>query len=712
MDPAAMPSPPELLAATPPRRSAIAAAFFGVAVVAAQLAGGGARADELARAPPPVFSFAGAYFGFDIGVGIPMHRPERLAAASGFTSSTYDLLPPGHSREAPAFGAHFGYNWQVGRWAYGLETEFGFLDGDKPASGLFPVPPAFADLGAGYFSLAHSPTAKYMASFRGRVGFACDRLLVYATAGVASGGARGPAVLKFDGADLATPFRAETSQSSRMKYVVGMGIERALTEEWSARVEYLFVSRSLNTQVFSDEDNRQFVWRRRKEDHLLRVGLDYRLGDDGAARRNDDAGAKPDEDAAEDERYSVHAQTTNIVQGHPRFKARYSGPASFNPHGETRGGSTTTGFFGLRLWDGAEAYINPEVIVGYGVNGAIGAGAYVNGSVARVGRAAPYMRFQRYFLRQTIGLGGESESVAPGPNQLAGTVASDRLTFTVGKFGVLDIFDDNRYAHDFNRTFLNFTISSLGAFDFAGDAWGYTYGAVAEWRQDWWTARAGLFQGTEIPNGLKIEPVLLRQFMPVAEFEARYSLFERPGKIRLLGFADRGYYSKASEVSDLALATGELPPDVGNLRRRSTKFGGGLNVEQELSPTLGFFLRASVTDGRFETVDYTDVDHSIAAGFSLSGQSWGRADDTIGVAGVANGLVPSRVRYFAMGGRSDHIGDGGLSYGWERALEAYYRCALSHGTEATLNYQFLDRPGYNKDRGPVSFFGLRLRAEF
>jgi high affinity Mn2+ porin len=65
-----------------------------------------------------------------------------------------------------------------------------------------------------------------------------------------------------------------------------------------------------------------------------------------------------------------------------------------------------------------------------------------------------------------------------------------------------------------------------------------------------------------------------------------------------------------------------------------------------------------------------------------------------------------------MGGRSDHIGDGGLSYGWERALEAYYRCALSHGTEATLNYQFLDRPGYNKDRGPVSFFGLRLRAEF
>jgi high affinity Mn2+ porin len=669
----------------------------------------GARAGEAERSPAS-FSWAGAYTGLNAGVGIPLQRGERLEAASGFAASSFDLLPVGHSREAPAFGAQFGYNWQIGRWVYGLETDFGFLDGDTPPTGAFLTPPAFGGLGANFFSLNYSPTAKYMASFRGRLGFAFDRTLVYATGGVASGGARGAAVLEFEGATLAAPFHAQASQSSRMKYVIGGGVEHALTEEWSARAEYFFVSRSLNSHIFSDEEFHQFVSRRRKEDHLLRLGLNYHFGD-AEAKRSDRAEGGPSENAGAPERYSVHAQTTNIVQSHPRFHARYSGPASFNAHGETRGGSTSTGFFGVRLWDGAEAYVNPEVIVGYGINGAIGAGAYVNGSVARVGHAAPYLRFQRYFLRQTIGLGGESEEVASGPNQMAGRIDADRLIFTIGKFGVLDIFDDNKYAHDFNRTFLNFTISSMGAFDFAADAWGYTNGAAAEWKQDWWTARVGVFQGTEIPNGLKIEPVLFRQFMSVAEFEARYALFDRPGKIRLLAYAQHGLYSKAQDVTDLALATG-TEPDVNNLRKRSTKFGGGVNLEQELTPSLGVFLRASVTDGRFETIDYTDVDHSLAAGLSLSGESWGRADDVIGLGATANGLIAPRVRYFQLGGRSDHIGDGGLSYGTEAALETYYRLALGHGAEATLNYQFMNNPAYNRDRGPVSFFGLRLRSEF
>jgi high affinity Mn2+ porin len=121
------------------------------------------------------------------------------------------------------------------------------------------------------------------------------------------------------------------------------------------------------------------------------------------------------------------------------------------------------------------------------------------------------MRFQRYFVKQTIGLGGGqeaentergnvSEQLESSENQLSQTVDVDRLSFTAGKFAVGDIFDANIYAHDPTRDFLNFSFNSMGSFDFASDAWGYSYGAAAEWKQSWWTLRAGVFQLPEYPG--------------------------------------------------------------------------------------------------------------------------------------------------------------------------------------------------------------------
>ena len=106
-----------------------------------------------------------------------------------------------------------------------------------------------------------------------------------------------------------------------------------------------------------------------------------------------------------------------------------------------------------------------------------GAAAYPNGAVAKLGAGAPYMRFQRYFLRQIIGLGGEreqendegsrNETLEATQNQLAGKVDKNRITITVGKFAVGDVFDDNVYAHDPTTGFLNFAFNTLGAFDYA-----------------------------------------------------------------------------------------------------------------------------------------------------------------------------------------------------------------------------------------------------
>jgi high affinity Mn2+ porin len=129
-------------------------------------------------------------------------------------------------------------------------------------------------------------------------------------------------------------------------------------------------------------------------------------------------------------------------------------------------------------------------------------------------------------------------------------------------------------------------------------------------------------------------------------------------------------------------------------------------------PHLGFFLRASIADGRFETVDYTDIDRSVAFGLVAGGSLWGRDDDEIGGGVAFSGLSGPRVNYFGLGGLSVYIGDGALSYGGEKNLETYYKVGFGKNLDATLDYQLLVNPAHNSARGPVNVFGLRLRAAF
>jgi high affinity Mn2+ porin len=297
-------------------------------------------------------------------------------------------------------------------------------------------------------------------------------------------------------------------------------------------------------------------------------------------------------------------------------------------------------------------------------------------------------------------------------NQLAGPIDRNRVILTLGKFSVGDVFDDNVYAHDPTTGFLNFAFNTMGAFDYAADAWGYTYGAALEWKQDWWTLRGGLFQLSKVPNGDDIEPVLGRQFMNVGEFEGRYQLLGQDGALKLLIYGDNGYLSKYDDVTALAYATGDFPPSIENLRRRRVKIGGGINLKQQIMPGLGFFMRASMFDGRIETVDYTDVQRQLSMGLVAHGDLWGRSKDEIGAAIAFGGLSGPMIRYFGSGGTSVYIGDGALSYGGEKANELYYKFGINDSFDVTFDYQLIVNPGHNSARGPVNVFGVRMRAGF
>jgi high affinity Mn2+ porin len=275
---------------------------------------------------------------------------------------------------------------------------------------------------------------------------------------------------------------------------------------------------------------------------------------------------------------------------------------------------------------------------------------------------------------------------------------------------VTDVFDNNKYAHDPRNDFMNWAIVDTGTFDYAADAWGFSYGAAAEWYQGDWTVRAGVFDLTIIPNSTDLDPTF-EQFQWVGEIERRYDLWGQPGKLAVTGFLSRGRMGSFEDAIQLAALTGG-PADIAAVRHYNGRSGLSLNLEQQITDDLGMFARAGFANGDVEPYNFSDIDRTIAAGLSLSGKRWGRPDDTAGLAGVVNGISKTHEAFLNDGGLGILIGDGMLPHpAPEQIVEAYYALPVS-AVRLTLDYQFIVNPGYNSDRGPASVVSARLHAQF
>ena len=408
--------------------------------------------------------------------------------------------------------------------------------------------------------------------------------------------------------------------------------------------------------------------------------------------------------------WALYGQFTNITQKHPDFKSLYSGPNSLSSQGGAEETSDATLFLGRRLWNGAEGWINAEVDQGFGLSNTLGVAGFPNGGAYKIGASTPYFRIQRLFIRQVIEMGGASQAIDAGPNQFSAAASANNVTITVGKLSVPDIFDANSYAHDPRADFMNWAIIDAGSFDYAADSWGYTYGAAVEWNQDWWTLRSGWFQLSPEPNG-KISRVNFSENSAMLEAEERHHLFGHPGKLKLLAWINHGRMGSYQQALQLAALTGTTP-QTALVRRVTSRPGVTLNLEQALSADLGAFVRASANRGDKETYEFSDINESLSAGLSLKGERWNRHDDTIGLAVVANRISGQAQQYFEAGGLGLLIGDGRLNYAPEKILETYYALQLTPFALLTLDYQHIANPGYNRDRGPVSVYGVRLHASF
>ena len=418
------------------------------------------------------------------------------------------------------------------------------------------------------------------------------------------------------------------------------------------------------------------------------------------------------QEASED--FAAKGQLTYVYQRKPAFQSAASLPGynTLSPDREQSHSLTATAYLGFRPWTGGELYVNGEMALGVPLSGLQGLAAVPNGELQKASGPSPIYYLSRLFLRQTWAMGGEQKFVESGINQLAGTLDSRRVVLTAGRMSIVDIFDVTTFAHDTRNDFLNWTNIAGGAFDYAADVRGYTWGAALELYYDEWVVRGGRFAVPQESNGLQLNFNLANYHGDEVELEHNHEIGGLTGKLRLLAFRNREWMGRFDDALAYAAANGGGAPSVDNVRRANSKHGFILSFEQQLTGDIRFFSRRSWNDGQTEMYSYTEVERSTQAGIAIRGERWGRDRDTFGLAYVENGLSKQHQDYLAAGGSGFLIGDGYLNYRQERVFESYYSLALAKVAWLSFDVQRIANPAYNADRGPVNIYGVRTHLEF
>jgi high affinity Mn2+ porin len=425
----------------------------------------------------------------------------------------------------------------------------------------------------------------------------------------------------------------------------------------------------------------------------------------------------------EHSRFFIAGQANIIFQAHGPFHSPYEGVNSLLSRGEYK-----TSLLGT-LYLGAQAITNPkfnldgifnlESAGGRGDSEALGLAGFTNLDVVRNPNlgSTPYMA--RVQLHQTIGFTDKLVDSARTPYSLATQVPKRRLEFHVGKMSLPDYLDINSIGTDSHLQFLNWTVDNNGAWDYAADTRGYTFAIVSEYDDKAWSARYALALMPTVANGIDLDWNLRRASGQNWEFELRKPLLgdllppDRKGTIRVLGYVNHAHMGLYRDAVKAYLSGEDAVPDI-KLHEKfgEVKYGFGLNAEQELTENLRVFARLGWNEGQHESFAYTEVDQTLELGGDYSGRQWSRPNDKVGLTFVSNAIKADHQEYLRLGGLGFLLGDGKLNYAREDILESYYNLHSWRGIYYALDLQFIDHPGYNKDRGPLLVESVRMHVDF
>src|SRR5262249_2194195 len=144
-------------------------------------------------------------------------------------------------------------------------------------------------------------------------------------------------------------------------------------------------------------------------------------------------------------------------------------------------------------------------------------------------------------------LGSERTTVDPTPLAFSRSVPRRRIEWRIGKFGMADFFDLNAVGSDSHLQFMNWTVDSNGAYDYAADTRGYTWGAIVEYHDRTWVVRFGEMLMPTVANGIDMDWNITRARAENLEVEW-HPTWQRPTIVRVLSYvnhANMGDYREA-----------------------------------------------------------------------------------------------------------------------------------------------------------------------
>jgi high affinity Mn2+ porin len=410
----------------------------------------------------------------------------------------------------------------------------------------------------------------------------------------------------------------------------------------------------------------------------------------------------------------ISGQANFIFQAHPGFSADYSGTNSLRPEYEKATSRVVTLYTGVRLSSTFEVQVHLEEAGGAGLSQALGIAGFSNLDAVRNPSLGSKPYLARIMAHKVIALGSEKTESDRGPFRTFDSLPARRIDLRAGKFGTVDFFDLNSVGSDSHLQFCNWAIGQNGAYDFAADTRGYTWGAIAELHDGAQTLRFGEMLMPSVANGMNLVWNLRKAHSENVEYERRHSFFHKqPGTVRVLSYvnhANMGVYSEA--IARYEAGNDPVPEITDHAWQTTAKYGFGLNVEQFLTPTVSVYARAGWNNGKTESFAYTEIDNTLSGGVAVSGRRWHRDHDRAGLAFATDGISNDHRAYLADGGMGFILGDGGLDYGREDICEGYYTMHLGRGVYVSPAIQVVDNPGYNRDRGPVMIGSFRTHVEF
>jgi high affinity Mn2+ porin len=442
-----------------------------------------------------------------------------------------------------------------------------------------------------------------------------------------------------------------------------------------------------------------------------------------SAAKAQDSPADPPADSTEamfphfkDTRFWLSGQANFIFQTHPGFHAPYSGTNSLSPHYEKATSRVLTLYTGVRVNHSIEILVDMEEAGGAALSTGLGMAGAPDLDIVRnpLLSKAPYLG--RGIIHKVFALSQDKVENTRTYLSLFDELPRRRLEIRVGKFSMPDFFDINSVGSDTKFQFINWATDNNGAWDYAADTRGYTVGAVADFEDRNWGFRFSEALMPKVANGIDLVWRPWQARGENFEYELRRGFIpKKAGVVRLLAYinhANMGVYRDAVVQFESGQLGESIPLITNHPWHITSKYGFGVNLEQNLTPNLTAFVRWGWDNGKTESFAYTEIDSTLVEGIGANGAKWHRKQDRAGIAFLTNGIKKDHQNYLAAGGLGFLLGDGNLRYGRENILETYYTLHVWRGLYVAPGAQYIVDPGYNRDRGPVFVGSFRAHMEF